>query len=92
MTAASPRILIGHDAIDTDLNRKNYVSQFKLIDGGDIPLHDKDVQRHYKDAEQAVRYAIWKGAIPVSIGGDDGITNPVLRGLDGFTDITIIQI
>ena len=33
-----------------------------------------------------------KGAIPVSIGGDDGITNPVIRGLDGFTDITIIQI
>ena len=92
LRAASPRILIEHDAIDTDLKTKNCVSQFKLIDGGDIPLHDKDVQRHYKDAEQAVRYAIRKGVIPVSIGGDDGITNPVIRGLDGCTDITIIQI
>ena len=47
---------------------------------------------HYDDAERAVRYAIQKGALPVSIGGDDGITNPVIRGLDGLNDITIIQI
>ena len=51
-----------------------------------------DIQRHYDDAEEAVRYVIQKGALPVSIGGDDGITNPVIRGLDGLNDITIIQI
>ena len=92
LRAASSRILIDHDAIDTDMSGKNSVSQFKLIDGGNIPLNADDIQRHYDDAEEAVRYAIQKGALPVSIGGDDGITNPVIRGLDGLNDITIIQI
>ena len=92
LRAASSRILIDHDVIDTDMSGKNSVSQFKLIDGGNIPFNADDIQRHYDDAEEAVRYAIQKGALPVSIGGDDGITNPVIRGLDGLNDITIIQI
>ena len=92
LRAASSRILIDHEVIDTDMPGKNSVSQFKFVDGGNIPLIGNDIQRHYDDAEEAVRYAIQKGALPVSIGGDDGITNPVIRGLDGLNDITIIQI
>ena len=92
LRAASSRILIEHDVIDTDMPGKNYVSQFKIVDGGNIPLIENDLQQHYDDAEEAVRYAIKKGALPVSIGGDDGITNPVIRGFDGLNDITIIQI
>ena len=92
LRAASSRILIDHDVTDTDMSGKNSVSQFKIVDGGNIPLIENDLQRHYDDAERAVRYAIKKGALPVSIGGDDGITNPVIRGLDGLNDITIIQI
>jgi agmatinase len=92
LRAASSRILIDHEVIDTDIPGKNSVSQFKIVDGGNIPLIENDLQRHYDDAERAVRYAVKKGALPVSIGGDDGITNPVIRGLDGLNDITIIQI
>jgi agmatinase len=92
LRAASSRILIDHEVIDTDMSGKNSVSKFKIVDGGNIPLIENDLQRHYDDAERAVRYAIKKGALPVSIGGDDGITNPVIRGLDGLNDITIIQI
>ena len=92
LRAASSRILIDHEVIDTDMPGKNSVFQFKIVDGGNIPLIKNDLQRHYDDAERAVRYAIKKGALPVSIGGDDGITNPVIRGLDGLNDITIIQI
>ena len=92
LRAASSRILIDHEVIDTDMPGKNSVSQFKIVDGGNIPLIENDLQRHYDDAEEAVRYAIQKGALPVSIGGDDGITNPVIRGLNGLNNITIIQI
>ena len=92
LRAASSRILIDHDVIDTDMSGKNSISQFKIVDGGNIPLIENDLQRHYDDAERAVRYAIKKGVLPVSIGGDDGITNPVIRGFDGLNDITIIQI
>ena len=89
---ASSRIIINHDVADTDLNRKNCLSEFRLVDGGDIPLSGKDVDQHYKQAEQAVRYAVKNGIIPVSVGGDDGVTNPVLRGFDAYNDITVIQI
>ena len=92
LRAASSRILIDHEVIDTDMSGKNSVYKFKIVDGGNIPLIENDLQRHYDDAERAVRYAIKKGVLPVSIGGDDGITNPVIRGLDGLNDITIIQI
>ena len=92
LRAASSRILIDHEVIDTDMSGKNSVSQFKIVDGGNVPLIENDIQRHYDDAERAVRYAIKKGLMPVSIGGDDGITNPVIRGLDGLNEITIIQI
>ena len=92
LRAASSRILIDHEVIDTDMSGKNSVSKFNIVDGGNIPLIKHDLQRHYDDAERAVRYAVKKGALPVSIGGDDGITNPVIRGLDGLNDITIIQI
>jgi len=92
LRAASSRILIDHEVIDTDMLGKNSVSQFRFVDGGNIPLNANDIQRHYDDAEEAVRYAIKKGVLPVSIGGDDGITNPVIRGLDDLNDITIIQI
>ena len=43
-------------------------------------------------AEEAVRYAVTKGIIPVTIGGDDGITNPVVRGLDAAGSIALVQI
>ena len=92
LRAASSRILIDHEVIDTDMSGKNSVSQFKIVDGGNVPLIENDIQRHYDDAERAVRYAIKKDVMPVSIGGDDGITNPVIRGLDGLNNITIIQI
>lgn len=89
---ASSRIIIDQDVVDTDIKRKNRLSEFRLVDGGDIPLSGKDVEEHYKQAEQAVRYAVKNGIIPVSVGGDDGVTNPVLRGFDAYTDITVIQI
>ena len=36
-----------------------------------------------------MRFAIALDVLPVNIGGDDGVTNPVLRGLNGLSDITL---
>ena len=38
LQAASSRILIDHEVIDTDMPGKNSVSQFKFVDGGNIHL------------------------------------------------------
>ena len=32
---------------------EEFVSQFKIVDGGNVPLIENDIQRHYDDAERA---------------------------------------
>lgn len=89
---ASPRILVDPQAVDSDLSSGSTLASISVADGGDIPLNNNNIDQHYAEIESAVRYLIEKGIFPVSIGGDDGITNPVLRGLDSLNDLTIIQI
>lgn len=89
---ASSRIVIDIEAIEADGDPHSPLAAISMADGGDIPLLADDLEQHYVEAEQAVRFAISRGILPVSIGGDDGITNPVLRGLDGLSDVTLIQI
>ena len=89
---ASPRILIDQLAIDLDLASESTLASISVADGGNIPLRDNDIDQHYSEIEGAVRYLVDRGVLPVSIGGDDGITNPVLRGLDPLNDLTVIQI
>ena len=89
---ASPRILLDGQLFDADFQRAVYLDDFTIVDGGDIPLKGGDVQQHYNAAENAVRFAVQRGIMPISIGGDYGVTNPVIRGLDGLSDVTLIQI
>ena len=89
---ASPRILIDQHAIDLDLESGSTLASVSVVDGGNIPLRDNDIDQHYSEIEGAVRYLVDRGVLTVSIGGDDGITNPVLRGLDPLNDVTVIQI
>lgn len=89
---ASPRILIDQHAMDLDLETESTLASISVADGGNIPLRNNDIDRHYSEIEGAVRYLVDRGVLPVSIGGDDGITNPVLRGLDPLNDVTVIQI
>ena len=79
-------------SLDTDFDPPVCLNNFDVRDGGDIALINGDVEKHYADIESAVRFAISRDSVPVIIGGDDGITNPVLRGLDALSDITLIQI
>ena len=89
---ASPRILIDQHALDLDLESGSTLASISVADGGNIPLRDNDIDQHYSEIEGAVRYLVDRGVLTVSIGGDDGITNPVLRGLDPLNDVTVIQI
>ena len=89
---ASPRILIDQCAVDLDLAPGSTLASISVADGGNISLRDNDIDQHYSEIEGAVRYLVDRGVLSVSIGGDDGITNPVLRGLDPLNDVTVIQI
>ena len=93
LRSASNRIMVEHSSVNMDYQGGlSLAEDIKFVDGGDIPLVNNDISTHYLRAEEAVRFAVERGVIPVTIGGDDGITNPVLRGLDVARDIALIQI
>ena len=92
LRAASGRVLLNEQALDIDFTTPACFGNLRVVDGGDVPLINDDFDRHYRDIEQAVRFAIARDILPVTVGGDDGVTNPVLRGLDGLSNITLIQI
>lgn len=93
LRSASDRIVVGADSVNMDYSRSPSLSKgITLIDGGDIALEEGKLDQHYSQAENAVRYALKNNIMPISIGGDDGVTNPVLRGLDVCENITLIQI
>jgi len=93
LRSASDRIMVEHASINMDYeDTRSLANGINFVDGGDIPLVNNDVSAHYLQGEEAVRYTVTKGIIPVTIGGDDGITNPVLRGLDVAGSIALIQI
>ena len=93
LRSASDRIIVEHASINMDYeDTRSLANGINFVDGGDIPLVNNDISAHYLQGEEAVRYAVTKGIIPVTIGGDDGITNPVLRGLDVAGNIALIQI
>lgn len=92
LRTATNRILVEHDAIDVDSDTDATIDDFRIVDGGDIPLFETDVDLHYTSIKDAVKKCVNEGIIPISIGGDDGITIPVLRGLHEVENITLIQI
>ncbi len=48
----------------------------KVVDIGNVLADFTDLQSHYKRAEQAIRKVFSRGALPITIGGDHGITTP----------------
>lgn len=66
--------------------------QLKVVDVGNVPADFNDLRSHYLRVEQAVRKILAAGALPVTIGGDHGITTPVLRGFSDQKPITIVHV
>ena len=76
LRAASGRVLLHNQALDIDVTPPACLGNLRAVDGGDIPSINHDFDRHYRDTEQAVRFAIARDILPVTVGGDDGVTNP----------------
>ena len=92
LRAASERILLHKRSVDMDFQPPRCFDNLRVVDGGDIAFDHGNFTQHYDDIEAAVRFATARNTIPVSIGGDDGVTNPVIRGTDTLGDVTLIQI
>ncbi|KAG1442227.1 hypothetical protein G6F57_018468 [Rhizopus arrhizus] len=80
----------GHYDFDIDGPLLQGREDIRFVDCGDIiPDLSKPRGEHYDRAEAAVRRIAAAGAVPIVLGGDHGITTPILRGLDQKGPITL---
>lgn len=63
------------------------------VDCGNVSADPSDHREHYRRAEAAARLILQSGATLISIGGDHGVSIPVLRALEGFAEgVTLVQV
>ncbi|MDE2760712.1 MAG: agmatinase [Paracoccaceae bacterium] len=64
----------------------------RIVDLGDADIIHTDTISSHKNIEKIVRYALSKGAIPLTIGGDHSINIPCLRAFSDQEPMHLIQI
>lgn len=69
-------------------------NDIRFVDCGDVlPDVRKDKPgAHYDRATEALRLILKAGAMPIILGGNHGITTPMLRAYDDFDPVTLIHI
>jgi len=89
----SARLSDGLDHWDFDLGGPLFGgNDLRVVDCGDVPGDPADIKGHYRIAEKAVKAILDWRALPVVIGGDHGVSIPVLRAFDGRGPITLVHI
>lgn len=89
---ASYQVSDGPAHWDFDLDANLAGCDVRVVDCGDVTADLADRERHYRNAEAAVRKILAAGALPVSIGGDHGIPIPVLRAFDDSGPLHLVQV
>lgn len=91
---ASDRVIRGPERFDFDIDGPLLQGRddIRFVDCGDVPADLTEPRGHFVRAEQAVRKILAAGAIPIVLGGDHGITNPILRAFDEQGPITIVHL
>jgi agmatinase len=67
-------------------------SDIRFVDCGDVLPDLAKPGDHYRRVELAVRQILKGGALPIVLGGDHGITTPVLRAFSDVGPITLVHI
>lgn len=91
---ATDRAVRSIERYDFDLGGPLMAGQeIRMIDCGDIAGDARALGQHYKAAEAVVRKILQLGGMPLVIGGDHGVSIPVIQALDELGEtITLIHI
>lgn len=66
---------------------------WKIVDCGDVSIINGDVEQSHENTEEAIRKIISKGTIPIVLGGDHSVTNPIAFALEENKEkINVVQI
>lgn len=77
---------------DPETDTDYFGDQWKIVDCGDVPMVNGDLEQCHENTEEAIRKIIDKGAIPVVLGGDHAITIPVAYALEKHERVNVVQI
>lgn len=91
---ASDRVIRSPERYDFDIDGPllQHRTDIRFVDCGDVVPDFDDADGHYQRAELATRKILKAGAIPIVLGGDHGITNPILRAFDQEGPLTIVHL
>jgi len=82
----------GHYDFDIDGPLLQERDDIRFVDCGDVMADLAAPGSHYQRVEAAVRKILAAGALPIVMGGDHGITTPVLRAFDSLGPITLVHV
>ncbi len=63
----------------------------RIVDCGDVVGDEEAGSENHARVEDAVRLIRSRGAAVITIGGNDGTSTPVMRGLDADPDVSIVH-
>lgn len=66
--------------------------EVRCVDCGNVGADVHDPGVHYRNAEGAVHAILCAGALPLVLGGDHGITTPVLRAYERHGPVTLVHV
>ena len=91
---ASTLFSFGHAGAYDHEDKITYLDpqKVRIVDLGDADIIHTDTISSHNNIEKIVRYALSRGAIPVTIGGDHSINIPCLRAFSDQEPMHLIQI
>ncbi len=63
----------------------------RIVDCGDVVGEPDGGSENHAKVEEAVRLIRSKGASVITLGGNDGTSTPIMRGLDASSDVAIVH-
>lgn len=64
----------------------------RILDCGDVDVSPCGYEQSFRNLEEAVRIVLDAGATPMVIGGDHATPIPILRAMDRFPGLCVVQI
>ncbi|MCY3674022.1 MAG: agmatinase [Paracoccaceae bacterium] len=91
---ASTLFSFGHAGAYDHEDKITYLDpqKVRIVDLGDADIIHTDTISSHNNIEKIVRYALSRGAIPVTIGGDHSINIPCIRAFSDQAPMHLIQI